>query len=68
VRLSTVACSGLNGSDITLQATNWFADGHAPMIIGHALSALSRKRVLETNKFIGGSSYHLLIAVTIIVI
>ncbi len=39
VRLFTMACSGLNGSDVTVQDTNWFADGCAPRIVRYALSA-----------------------------
>ena len=32
---------GLHDGDITIQATNWLADGHVPKIIRHALTALS---------------------------
>ena len=31
----------LYGSDVTIQATNWFTDGRAPSLVKHALTALS---------------------------
>ena len=31
---------GLYGSDVTVQATNWLADGRAPGLVRHALTAL----------------------------
>ena len=31
---------GWYGSDITIQATNWLADGHAPRLVRHALTTL----------------------------